>query len=82
MSGGDRIQPLFPGKRGKPAIAQLAARSFNAQLGGESVVTDIAVPDEELQAVMSCQVRDERLVRVGLLAAQAMIEVGHCEHDA
>lgn len=82
MRGGDRIKPLLGGKLCEPAITQLTPRRLDTLLGGEGVVADVSMPGKEVQAVLSGQLGDKRLVCIRLLAAQAVIEVCHREHDA
>ena len=70
---GHGLEPLFPAEPGEPGIAQLPCGHLDADAVRGSVGPGVEALHEAVQAVRGAPVPHERLVAVGLVAAQAEV---------
>ena len=79
--GETKISLLFPKQPTEESIAQFASSSFQAEVLLSGMTRDVAAFTMKIQLVLRGQFRYKRLIRIGISAAQLVIEVSYREDD-
>jgi len=79
VGGGDLRDPAGSRQLAKKCVAQFASGGFDA--GGDSGMKR-GLGDMEFEVVLTSQIGHKKLVLVGFLGAQIVIDVSHRQHDA